>query len=134
MRKVVSLHNMMLPRLEIMVLALAVVVQLLYVQFYDAFMNWSGHVNGTLVEEHQVVVEVKEFLSPDCDGPPARVWHIPPASTCISVSPPALGGSAALFGRVSCESLRDEDGGFVELCSEDSCSEEGCHRLGLLVA
>eukprot|EP00927_Polykrikos_kofoidii_P018291 TRINITY_DN18458_c0_g1_i2.p1 TRINITY_DN18458_c0_g1~~TRINITY_DN18458_c0_g1_i2.p1 ORF type:complete len:219 (-),score=43.53 TRINITY_DN18458_c0_g1_i2:54-710(-) len=91
-------------------------------------------------------VEVKEFLGARCEGPAARVWHIPPApvGTCLNLRPrmtkPGEGGRTqaqsvaqeTLFGRVSCSEMRREGGGFVEICSSASCDPASCFRVGVV--
>eukprot|EP00930_Biecheleria_cincta_P020593 TRINITY_DN15458_c0_g1_i1.p1 TRINITY_DN15458_c0_g1~~TRINITY_DN15458_c0_g1_i1.p1 ORF type:complete len:158 (+),score=31.45 TRINITY_DN15458_c0_g1_i1:84-557(+) len=93
-------------------------------------------------DEPEDVVEIKEFLSGDCEGPPARLWHIQPGSSmqCLNLRPRmATPGQAAvkvsgqdLYGRVSCSSLREPEGGFLELCSDRSCSQEGCQKVSIV--
>eukprot|EP00434_Breviolum_minutum_P011499 symbB.v1.2.010138.t1/scaffold618.1/size180184/15 len=130
-------------RLEIAILVAAVVIQLFYSKIYDKLISTTT--KGTAhLEPRTEIIEVSEFHSPACEGPPARVWLIRPPrqesgedTPCISIRPemkiPGKSDAATageqLYGRVSCATLRHEDGGFLDLCSDESCNEAGCQRL-----
>mmetsp|Transcript_4021 Transcript_4021/g.9443 ORF Transcript_4021/g.9443 Transcript_4021/m.9443 type:complete len:162 (-) Transcript_4021:23-508(-) len=134
---------MALLRLEVLVFVSALLLQGVYVQFCNIFANsFSGPANITAsaLAETEAVVEVREFLSPDCDGPPARLWHVVPFSACMALRPQMqmpgssheVSASAPFYGRVSCDTLRDAEGGYVEICSDEDCSEEGCQRVSVV--
>ncbi|CAE7500502.1 unnamed protein product [Symbiodinium sp. CCMP2456] len=136
---------MALPRLEVLVFVSALLLQGVYVQFYDIFATSSGSGPANITAsaaEAEVAVEVREFLSADCDGPPARLWHVVPFTACMALRPQmqkpgktsheALASAPMLYGRVSCDTLRDAEGGFVEICSDEDCSEEGCQRVSVV--
>ncbi|CAE7443359.1 unnamed protein product [Symbiodinium microadriaticum] len=135
---------MALLRLEVLAFVSALLLQGVYVQFYDIFATSSGPANITASDaEAEVAVEVREFLSADCDGPPARLWHVVPFNpACMALRPQmqkpgktsheALASAPMLYGRVSCDTLRDAEGGFVEICSDEDCSEEGCQRVSVV--
>ena len=117
-------------RLEIAILVAAVVIQLFYSKIYDQLISTTT--KGTAhLEPRTEIIEVSEFHSPACEGPPARVWLIRPPrqesgedTPCISIRPemkiPGKSDAATageqLYGRVSCATLRHEDGGFLDLC------------------
>ncbi|CAE7469679.1 unnamed protein product [Symbiodinium natans] len=141
---------MALPRLEVLAFLGALLLQGAYVLFYDAFKSYvySGDSNntGSVIEAlDERVVEVREFLSADCDGPPARLWHVVPTpgpAQCLALRPQMQkpgkkrgepeSASPLLYGRVSCDMLRHADGGFVDICSDEDCSEEGCQRISIV--
>eukprot|EP00435_Cladocopium_sp_Y103_P072123 s72_g39.t1 len=135
----------MAMRLEILILVAAVLIQLFYVQIYEFLISMK---NQSPAKPQTEIIEVSEFHSSTCEGPPARVWLIRPGPTegppghsedapCISIRPemkvPGAAGAGAvaeqLYGRVSCDTLRHEEGGFLDLCSDESCSEAGCQRI-----
>ncbi|CAE7197096.1 unnamed protein product, partial [Symbiodinium pilosum] len=123
-----------------------------YMQFYDAFAHYFSSGGGKDAESADVetepedVVEVREFMSADCDGPPARLWHVALSPSghaqCLALRPqmqrPGQSGregestAPMMYGRVSCDMLRHAEGGFVDLCSDDECSEPGCQRFGIV--
>lgn len=81
--------------------------------------------------KHKEMVEIREFLTHDCDSPAARVWHVhlEEPGACLSLRPRLSqpGGartqevaSTTLYGRVSCEGLR---AGTLELCYSSSCQD-----------
>eukprot|EP00928_Gymnodinium_smaydae_P019578 TRINITY_DN17521_c0_g1_i1.p3 TRINITY_DN17521_c0_g1~~TRINITY_DN17521_c0_g1_i1.p3 ORF type:complete len:208 (-),score=47.52 TRINITY_DN17521_c0_g1_i1:159-782(-) len=92
-------------------------------------------------EKEEEVVEVTEYLSSACEGPPARIWHLRPAApgTCLTLQPrmrtPIKGGGGretladrVLHGRVSCAELRR---GSVEICRDSTCDASTCQRVGV---
>mmetsp|Transcript_17900 Transcript_17900/g.31390 ORF Transcript_17900/g.31390 Transcript_17900/m.31390 type:complete len:161 (+) Transcript_17900:101-583(+) len=133
----------MVVRWELFALLVAILAQVLYMQFYDAFLGTEDAkpAEATKVGEGSLVrdvLEVQEFLSADCEGPAARLWHLRPGSDmqCLNLRPrmkaPGSSGTSiaqALYGRASCESLRQ---GYVELCSEEGCSADGCKKVGVV--
>eukprot|EP00933_Yihiella_yeosuensis_P082379 TRINITY_DN9622_c0_g2_i1.p1 TRINITY_DN9622_c0_g2~~TRINITY_DN9622_c0_g2_i1.p1 ORF type:complete len:167 (-),score=27.09 TRINITY_DN9622_c0_g2_i1:76-576(-) len=132
-----------MARFELVALVAAIALQVIYTNLYDSFFS-----SKALKESEQKtsdlssrttptrdLVEVHEFLDSSCEGPAARVWKFMPGppGSCTSLRPRfTLPGSEAetrdvssqaLYGRVSCASLKHEDGGHIELCSDDHCSE-----------
>ena len=121
----------MAMRLEILILVAAILIQLFYVHIYELFISLKGQ---SPAKPRADIIEVSEFHSSNCEGPPARVWLIRPGppghsedAPCISIRPEmkvpgqaaGTAGAAAveqLYGRVSCDTLRHEEGGFLDLC------------------
>ncbi|CAE8706212.1 unnamed protein product [Polarella glacialis] len=83
------------PRYELLVTVVALVVQAIYGQLYDAYSSgmsevfslarlalWGDGVGELQTSagsaDSELVMQVSEFLSGDCQGPPARLWHLRP--------------------------------------------------------
>eukprot|EP00929_Paragymnodinium_shiwhaense_P016873 TRINITY_DN125563_c0_g1_i1.p1 TRINITY_DN125563_c0_g1~~TRINITY_DN125563_c0_g1_i1.p1 ORF type:complete len:196 (+),score=39.83 TRINITY_DN125563_c0_g1_i1:91-678(+) len=163
-------------RWELLVLVAAVGLQLFYTQLYkgleltdkiESFQAWASTLSlPTFFEDvlpapgvsrpplQQHIIEVKEYLSSGCEGPPARVWRVPltsDPSSCLKLRPQLAvpgsdgssgegggggGGASAgvaavvLHARASCEEMRNSDGGSIELCTDDTCGQ--CERMGVV--
>ena len=68
----------MAMRLEILILVAAILIQLFYVHIYELFISLKGQ---SPAKPRADIIEVSEFHSSNCEGPPARVWLIRPGTS-----------------------------------------------------
>ena len=92
-------------RYELLVLGSALLIQFLYMHFYESHSSTSvsqaapgvekdgSSVQGASETQLPELIEVNEYLSADCHGPPARVWRIPPVTKVV---PSGKGAEAEL--------------------------------------
>mmetsp|Transcript_32812 Transcript_32812/g.60019 ORF Transcript_32812/g.60019 Transcript_32812/m.60019 type:complete len:165 (+) Transcript_32812:107-601(+) len=129
---------------EVLFIIVAVAGQLFYQRLYVAVVSSTPEASTVPMERQEFEnnrLEVTEFLAPACAGPPSRVWHVDlkdPAD-CLQLRPklelPGAGRGAhslsteILFGRVSCEEMRNPAGGTFQLCEDNSCSAETCMKM-----